>query len=567
MRLDLDQLSGSRATLSIPGGRVELSRLEVGRLEMQRPGAEPTRLALGGVNLAALVRLRGTRLRLAAEGAALAALSLGPEVRLEGLALPQLSITDLTLTLPATCPMIQLSGCTGTIDLSPAWAVERLGVDSVSLRRPAATLGLGGEIDLELHQDDQTSISDLELRGLSFANEARGRVAAGSIDVPGLTLTQGAHSIRADLGVEGVNVALGGGGVSAGAALARLAEVNGTGFKLAGLEGRGIKLERSPDGGLALSAAEVTLSGLELRLGSATLRLERVSLARGFALADRELTIPDLAFEQATVEIDPIELGQGGGGKIDLPFLDALNGRVHADITMDVTAPVLGRRRATHPVRLTIESGTIDFKQLERDLALLENTVLDFEVEGDTLILEKDLPLVPFDNTTLVSWHLPDDEERVLARRNRVRLRRLLDFRIAEDDDHAVDVELHRLELSDIDLSLNLDGLAVIALGSAGEVHLGGDERPGVLELNATGALCHDAATEAQTEIRLTLREINGRLPSFSVGGATVRSGDFKLSAVEQARVAFSGFVPSRARLVVGRGSIGALRIGLPGPE
>jgi len=564
MRLDLDRLCGSRAMLSFLGGRLELSQLEVGRLELRRAEAQPTRLTLGGVTIAALVRLDRGRLRLAAEDAGLAGLILGPAVRLEGLALPRLTVTDLTLPGPTTCPMVQLSGCRGTVELSPALAVDRLEVASATLRRPAATLRRGGR-ELELRQDGEATVSELELSSLVPAESgSRGRVAAGSLAIPGLTLVQGSRTLRADLAAEGLAIELADGGVSAEAAHARLGDVRGPGIELAGLEGRGVKLERSSDGKLNISAAGVTLSGLELRAGAVTLRLERVSLDRGITLEGRELTIPELTFERATLDVDPIELGRGGGGRIDLPFLDALNGRLHADITIDVTAPVLGRRRATHPVRLTVTSGTIDFKQLERDLALLEDTVLDFEVQGDALILEKDLPLVPFDNTTLVSWHLPDREERELARRNRVRLRRLLDFRVAEDDDHAVDVELHRLELSDIDLSLNLDGLAVIALGSAGEVHLGGDERPGVLELNATGALCHDATTTAQTELRLSLREINGRLPCFSVGGATVKSGDFRLSAVEQARVAFSGFVPRSLGLVVGSGRVGALRITLP---
>ena len=74
-----------------------------------------------------------------------------------------------------------------------------------------------------------------------------------------------------------------------------------------------------------------------------------------------------------------------------------------------------------HKLRVPVEHGVINFHELERDLSFLEDAVLDFEWKGDRLILEKDIPLVPFDNETLVSWRL-DDEGQALADAERLRL-------------------------------------------------------------------------------------------------------------------------------------------------
>ena len=70
-----------------------------------------------------------------------------------------------------------------------------------------------------------------------------------------------------------------------------------------------------------------------------------------------------------------------------------------------------------------------DFGELERGFAAIANALLDFEVEGDRLVLELDvLPFVTFDNITLLSWHLTDPVDRELAAQKSVRLRRLLQF-------------------------------------------------------------------------------------------------------------------------------------------
>lgn len=110
---------------------------------------------------------------------------------------------------------------------------------------------------------------------------------------------------------------------------------------------------------------------------------------------------------------------------IDWRFLDALDGHVDVDVSLDVAVPVIGHRKGTHELRIPIERGVIDYKRAEHQLAAIEDALIDFELEDGRLILEKDIPLVPRDEKVLLYWAL-DPEERALAEEDKVRLRTLM---------------------------------------------------------------------------------------------------------------------------------------------
>src|SRR5690606_11864726 len=62
--------------------------------------------------------------------------------------------------------------------------------------------------------------------------------------------------------------------------------------------------------------------------------------------------------------------------RLDLDFLDRIDGRLDVDLTVDVTLPVLGSRRKTHHFRVPIAKGTFNYKDLEGDLAKLEDAFI-----------------------------------------------------------------------------------------------------------------------------------------------------------------------------------------------
>lgn len=422
------------------------------------------------------------------------------------------------------------------------------GAARVALAGGAAVLQLArptvGQVSLETGDADGTTVSAAELAA-ALTVDLRGsalRVHSERIAVAALELGAG----RLTLGRLAGPVSL----RPAGGELTLTAEVACGGVDL------------QWDVGAQLGP--LTLSSVRLARGPLTLTMEQLSLPEGLVVAGGAVEIPALELRGASLELDPLRLGGGGGPGPDLGFLDALHGQLDVDLMLDLTAPVLGRRRATHPMRLAIVDGTIDYRELEDSLSLLEDTVIDFELEGETLILEKDLPLVPFDNTTLVTWQL-DEPEQELARQGRVRLRRLLDYALpdrAGDTPPAVSVELHRLELSSIDVALGVEELVEIALGGAGQIQLGGDERPGVVELRARGELRHDAAEPAlPSEIIVSVKEVNGQLPGLQLHGLEVAAHSFHLGAVEGARLTFAGLQPRRLELPLGAARARGIRL------
>jgi len=105
--------------------------------------------------------------------------------------------------------------------------------------------------------------------------------------------------------------------------------------------------------------------------------------------------------------------------------LDRLEGHVGFQVVIGIDLPVLGRRKTTSNFQLPVISGTVEYALLERGLASIIDTAFDLELRDDTLILEKDLPLLPFDNVTTLVWKLNPTEVQV-AKAGRVRFATLL---------------------------------------------------------------------------------------------------------------------------------------------
>jgi hypothetical protein len=305
--------------------------------------------------------------------------------------------------------------------------------------------------------------------------------------------------------------------------------------------------------GWEVGCRSLSLRGLELRTASARVVVSRLEITEGLRYEAGGFTLGAAEIDELEAELTLVEPAPESGPKprrapFDLRFLDALSGRVLVDLGVDVKLPIIRRRVATHAFRIPIEGGKIDFHELERDLAFLEDAVLDFKLKGDRLVFQKDIPLVPFDEETIVYWSL-DDEEIALAKRNLVRLRRLFDVKQPErKDPRESKVELVQLDLDPIEAVLRLEGASEIVHRSL-VVRLGGAEKDALGELRVAGAVRHRPDQPAQPgELRVDAREIRVGVEGLSVGGRTVAVQGAEIDAVSEVRVVFSGLRPTAVR-------------------
>lgn len=122
----------------------------------------------------------------------------------------------------------------------------------------------------------------------------------------------------------------------------------------------------------------------------------------------------------------------------DWRLLDFLSGDIDVDVEVDLTVPIIGSRKATHRLRVPIEDGSIDYRELEKNLSALENALLDFSVREGALVLERVNPLFPArgHGKPVVAWDL-DEPGLAAAEAHRVRLAVLPHARVVGSDDDA----------------------------------------------------------------------------------------------------------------------------------
>lgn len=266
----------------------------------------------------------------------------------------------------------------------------------------------------------------------------------------------------------------------------------------------------------------------------------------------------------------PAAGAEGAARASALRWLDGLRGQANIDVYVEATYPVYGARKVTHPLRIALEKGALDYRSLEDGLAPLEDAVLDIELEGDALILEKDLPGVPFDNQTLLRWPL-DAEELALARVGRVRLSTLTKVERAVSPTPASDapakkgtLALHRLELREIDVALGLAGGASWDLGAHGLLRLGSATNPALSTLRVGGALCFVPDGPAEPgELSLGLERAELAVERIPLGARTLSTERLVVGAIdaEGTRLRFSGLRPQSLELAAAGLSLTGARL------
>jgi len=242
-------------------------------------------------------------------------------------------------------------------------------------------------------------------------------------------------------------------------------------------------------------------------------------------------------------------------------WLDALEGRVEVDLELEAAVPILHRRKTTHHFALELEGGTLDYRELERGLAWLEDAVIDFELEDDRLILEKDLPIIPFDNQTLISWTL-DETERRLAERGRVRLARLAqpDAEPPSPSTSPPSVTLIEAKARLREISLRARGPVVIDTQDGGSLRFGTDAVDAIPELKISGEILHRPGGPAEP------RPIEVRIPRFVAAMSNLGPAKVSLEAVDasslEAELILHDLTPMNLAVTLGVVRLRGLTIG-----
>lgn len=338
--------------------------------------------------------------------------------------------------------------------------------------------------------------------------------------------------------------------------------VGDTEVKAAGATLTGLRVVRDA-AGVTVEAGAATLTGVEvtsgkrrvrspeLRLGALRYGAEGVSFAR--LVADElALAIEGLGGEDAepSPDAEPAAEPPPGTRKVlglDLPLLDGLDAKVEADIVVDLKLPVIERRVATHRLRLDVDRGVIDFKQLEGGLSTLENAILDFEVVDAGLMLELDAVVV---KRELLLWPLADEGMR-LARQNKVRLRTLacptmvVQEASPKDDEAAPSpVALRRLEVKDIRVEGALRSASLLPVGD-GTLRLGVGDTHALGRLRVTGAVAYDPdGAPPDTTLSVELADLDVGLDAVAVGARRLDVSRARLGQVADAKVTLRGVRP-----------------------
>jgi hypothetical protein len=177
-----------------------------------------------------------------------------------------------------------------------------------------------------------------------------------------------------------------------------------------------------------------------------------------------------------------------------LRFLDAVNGELAFRLKVVLDLPVVGIRTLDQQVKVAIKDGAFDYRALESGLSWLEGQFVDVGIDDGRFVVGWSVPLMA--TKEIISWAL-DPEAMVVGIFNRVPLRCLADFRIPggggggkKDGGRDSRRTLRSLAISDIAIKLSMAAPRHVDVGG-GTLLFGGDDAPGIVDLQLGGGLCH----------------------------------------------------------------------------
>jgi hypothetical protein len=305
-----------------------------------------------------------------------------------------------------------------------------------------------------------------------------------------------------------------------------------------------------------LTCTDFSLRGARISVGS--MQVERAQLRLTFGPTESR---PELGGTQRPPPARAPAPNPAANKAFDLSILDGLSGVLSVDAHVDFTIPIFGTRRAKHELRLGVEAGTVDYREIEGNLAPLENLLLDFSLRDDGLVLERGIPLLPTRGfgKPILRWPL-SPSDRALATNDRVRLSLLPRYEVAgkardderDDDDEPSESKLRKLALHNIDLQLSLSPIP----GLSSALRAASIER-----LSAQGSILHrsdDPHTEGA--VSGSMRGLSLSLDALGLGARLLTLQTLSVARVPRWQLRFAGLSPQHFEVTLEGLSVTGLR-------
>jgi hypothetical protein len=286
-------------------------------------------------------------------------------------------------------------------------------------------------------------------------------------------------------------------------------------------------------------------------------------------LADTKISAPDLAaLRSAPAPGDdappPAKPAAKGLVQEKLRFLDALAGEVRFTIRVELDLPVLGVRRLDQVLRIPIKDGSLDFRALDKSLDFLEGAFLDIKLDGRRLAVKWGVPIIAPAAKDIVWWEL-DSDAQAQAAFGRVPLRSLADIRFPDDDkpkrpDRPKKSILRSFTIGKIEAALSLVAPRRLDV-AGGTILLGGDDAPGIVDLELTGTLTHPPETGGPGALLGAIGVLDSTLKDVHLGGVALTVDRLHFGAIETIGVSFEGFKPAGVVATVNRITADNLRL------
>jgi hypothetical protein len=239
-----------------------------------------------------------------------------------------------------------------------------------------------------------------------------------------------------------------------------------------------------------------------------------------------------------------------------LKFLDSLSGRIYLTMKVALDLPVIGRRTLDQQLRVPIQEGSLDYRQLDEGLDWLEGTFLDIKHENQRLKLQWKVPIVGSGHD-LITWAL-DNDASTLASFGRVPVRSLADFRVGSGKVPSAPASpeasnkrsgvLRALTIDGIDIALSLLAPRHLDIGG-GSIMFGGEDQPGMVDLKVTGAIKDRGAGK----IAGAVGSVDTTIKDLKLGSTMLSCDRLHFDGIDKLEVTFDGFTPTSVTIVVHR--------------
>lgn len=242
-----------------------------------------------------------------------------------------------------------------------------------------------------------------------------------------------------------------------------------------------------------------------------------------------------------------------------LRFLDSLSGHINLTIKVVLDLPIIGKRTLDQKLAVPIQEGSLDFRKLEDSLDWLEGRFIDIEPRDGRLAVRWKVPIFG-QSHDLISFALDKDAD-ALVSFGRVPVRSLSDFRVGSggraDGKRKI---MQSLSVQAIDIALSLLAPRSVET-STGVIMFGGDDEPGMVDLEVKGALTNSGPGSLKGRIG----SVDTTIKDVTAGGVQMTADRLHFDGLDELEVTFDNFTPSNVRVAIHRVTATNLNLKLGG--